>query len=433
MRITFWFVALFTLAVLTALALAYPLGWVSFFISGYRVDLSANLLILLMILLYGVIYTAHRSISSFMYLPMIARRWRLQQRERVMNENLLNALEQLMTGRFLRSIKSAKQCIDSANALQEIDNSIDTPPKYIPQIKSLAHLIAAESAQSLRDTKTRDFHLQANLSYLLPINNHSGDENLEASLLSAARWALADSDPASALGWLDKLKSGVARRTLALRLRLKADRLANYHLSALETTRLLNKHRAFSEFAAYGLLKSLCLASIDDCRDSNQLVQTWRLFDKAEQTIPEVAIHASNQLIKLGGDLRTALIWINPVWELIRTPTCELREDIRENLVIVLATILKTLGADKHWLAQVEQARALNPRDPYLQYLCALVCMYNGLWGKAQQLMLEASQTLKKTTLKKAAWMSLAELALQREDEASAITYWKKIALTPDF
>ena len=59
-----------------------------------------------------------------------------------------------------------------------------------------------------------------------------------------------------------------------------------------------------------------------------------------------------------------------------------------------------------------------------------MACMYNGLWGKAQQLMHEASQQLTNPVLKKSAWLILAELAVQRGQEAEAVAYWKKISLS---
>ena len=72
----------------------------------------------------------------------------------------------------------------------------------------------------------------------------------------------------------------------------------------------------------------------------------------------------------------------------------------------------------------------MNPRSALLQYLSGMACMYNGLWGKAQQLMLEAAQQLNHSGLQKAAWLTLAELAVQRGQEAEAVVYWKQIALS---
>ena len=87
------------------------------------------------------------------------------------------------------------------------------------------------------------------------------------------------------------------------------------------------------------------------------------------------------------------------------------------------------MAPDKTWLAKVDHARASKPTDPYLQFLSAMVCMHNGLWGKAQQLMQEASINLSKPSMKKQALLTLAELALQRGDENEANALWKKIAL----
>ena len=69
-------------------------------------------------------------------------------------------------------------------------------------------------------------------------------------MMLGAEWALDDAQPERASAFLAALPAGVARRTLALRLRLKAARLAHRTLEALELARLLAKHQAFSETAA---------------------------------------------------------------------------------------------------------------------------------------------------------------------------------------
>ena len=68
--------------------------------------------------------------------------------------------------------------------------------------------------------------------------------------MRAARWSLDERDPQAAMNWLKGLPQGAARRTLALRIKLKAARLGRHSAEALETARLLSKHRAFSPGAA---------------------------------------------------------------------------------------------------------------------------------------------------------------------------------------
>jgi HemY protein len=139
----------------------------------------------------------------------------------------------------------------------------------------------------------------------------------DAARLSAARWALHERDEPSAHQYLSQLPLGTARRTLALRLRLKADRMGQMHLPALETARLLAKHGAFSSGAATSLMRGLALAGIDDCRDAHQLQATWRIFQATEKAIPEVAAHAAKRLLGFQGEPAMALQWLMPVWEAI--------------------------------------------------------------------------------------------------------------------
>ena len=429
MRAAIWFLTLFSVAVALATAAQHPGGLVSVFLTGYRVDVSINLAILITVTAFILLYVAIRGVSTLLALPKIAKRWRLLQRERSTHESLLNALEQLLTGRYVRSIGAATKAVESANSLKELSQDEVSTPKYLNQLIGLAHLIGAESAHELRDFKSRDQHLQALLIKFPATDASSGGEIREASLLSAARWSLSDADPLSALGLLGELKGGAARRTLTLRLKLKSDRLAKHQKAALETARLLNKHGAFSQNAASGLLKSLCISSLDECNEPEQLIQIWKMFSLNERALPDVAVHAGEKMVSLNGSPQTALLWISPVWDLhIQKPGALSTQQI-EKLIQTLSSILKALGPDKTWLAKVDQARVSRPTDPNLQFLSAMACMHNGLWGKAQQLMQEASRNLIKPSMKKQAWLALAQLATQRGDEAEALSIWKKIAL----
>ena len=355
MKAAIWLLTLFSTAVALSIGADHPLGIVSIFISGYKIDVSINFAVLVLITSFLVLYFAIRAVSSLLALPRIAKRWRLQQRERSMHESLLSALEQLMTGRFLRSLRSAAQTVEHANSLEQLTQVTESAPKYLNQLRALAHLIGAESAHALRDISARERHLQAILKDT-SLDAESTYETREATLLSAARWSLAEADPITALSWIRELKGGVSRRTLTLRLKLKADRLAKHHLAALETARLLNKHGAFSENAAKGLLRSLCTASLDDCYDQHQLQQTWKLLDAHEKSLPEIAIHASERMLALSGNSQIALNWLTPVWNIMVNKPNALSDSQQVRLVQTLSAHLKEIGADKQWLANIDQA-----------------------------------------------------------------------------
>ena len=132
------------------------------------------------------------------------------------------------------------------------------------QVRTLSHLLAAESAQALQDRPARQEHLQQALEQS---SARDAQETHEGALLRAARWALDDRDPQAAIGWLKELPQGVARRTVALRMKLKAARLAGQTDDALETARLLAKHRAFSPAAAESIVRGLAIDLLNSAHD----------------------------------------------------------------------------------------------------------------------------------------------------------------------
>lgn len=425
MRLAFWLLALFAFAVALALGLSQQVGTVTVFVPPYRVDLSLNLVLISLTAFFALLYVALRGMAGFWVLPQQARRWRLQQRERSAQEHLLNAQICWVTGRYLRSRKAALQGLLHVNGLLSIDDA-GTHKNSLALMRSVLHMLAAESAHVLRDEKARDEHVQQLFQPHQGLSASLRSEVQDAAHLSAARWALHDRDERSAHQFLSQLPLGTARRTLALRLRLKADRLGQMHLPALDTARLLAKHGAFSSTAASSLVRGLALAGIDDCRDEHQLQATWRLFQATEKAIPEVAAHAAKRLLSFHGDAALALQWLLPVWEAISQPTDERSDSpVRYRFTEVLAQALQNLAPDSEWLARVEQARLANPRSVELQYLSGMLCLRHSLWGKASQLLEQAAPRLPSSELKRSAWRSLAELAEQKGDQTQALACWK--------
>jgi HemY protein len=112
MRLTLWLVALFAVAVGVALVVGDNQSTVTLFWAPYRVDVSLNLSLLALLVFFIVMHLALRALTALFELPHHARRWRLQQKERAMHAALLDALTQLMTGRYLRAIRSVEQALE---------------------------------------------------------------------------------------------------------------------------------------------------------------------------------------------------------------------------------------------------------------------------------------------------------------------------------
>lgn len=421
MRAILWFLALFGVAVAVALFAGDNQGSVSVFWAPWRVDLSVNLVLILLIGSFVALHLALRALGALLGLPGKARDWRMQQRERAMHAALMDALSHLLAGRFLRASRAAQNALAHERALLALDAKIP----HAGQLRALAHVLAAESAQALQDGAARDQHLKLALEQA---GDRSGasQETLEGVQLQAARWALQDRDPQAALDRLDELPQGAARRTLSLRLKLKASRQSHRTLQALETARLLAKHRAFSADAARSIVRGLAIEWINSAHDTAQLERAWNSLDAAERAMPDVAIHAAQRVVALGGDSAVARGWLLPVWEQMVADPRSLGDQQRVRLIRALEAGRGTVDAG--WLARIETAQIHNPRDANLQYLAGMACMKRQLWGKAQQLLGQAALALQDAGLHRNACVALAELAEQRGDAEAAAAAWKRAA-----
>jgi HemY protein len=415
MRAALWLLALFGVAVAVALFAGNNQGSVTLFWPPYRVDLSLNLVLLLSLGAFLFLHAAFGALAALFDLPRQALRWRTQQKERAMHAAVLDALSHLLAGRFIRARRAAEAALQQEASLTASGHK----PANAGQLRALAHLLAAESAQALQDRGGREDHLKQALEQAAA---RDAQETREGAVLRAARWALEDREPEAAMAWLQGLPLGAGRRTLALRTRLRASRLAGQPAQALETARLLAKHHAFSKVAAHSIVRGLAIDLLNGAYDLAQLQRAWLALEPAERLMPEVAIHAAQRLVFLGGDAQIARDWLLPVWE----RQADLPDSLRVKLVCALEEGLDTLDAG--WLARIEAAQKTNPRDATLQYLAGMACMKRQLWGKAQQLLTQAALGLKDATLHRNAWRALAELAERREDAPAAAVAWKRAA-----
>jgi HemY protein len=427
MRAALWLVALFAVAVAISLFAGNNQAAVTLFWPPYRVDLSLNLSLLLAVGLFVLIHLALRGLAAVFSLPVQARRWRAQQKERAMYAALMDSLSHLVAGRFIRASRAAESALVQEQGLDLLVGELGADSGHAPQravqLRALAHLVAAESAHALQNRAVRDQHLQQALQQ--PVQRQAV-ELREGIELRAARWALDDRDPVTALARLSQLPQGVARRTLALRLRLRAARLARQTADALDTARLLAKHGAFSAPAAQSILRGLALELLAGAHDPQQLQKAWSLLDVAERDMPEIAVQASTRLLMLGGDAALARQWASPAWEQMVQSATALPDELQSRLVQTLERSMDAL--DVVWLGRLEDGLQARPRDALLQYVAGMACLKRQLWGKAQQLLSQAVLGLKDAGLQRRAWRALAQLAEERGDAAAAQQAYRRLA-----
>ncbi|MCE1251578.1 MAG: heme biosynthesis protein HemY [Comamonadaceae bacterium] len=421
MRAALWLLGLFGAAVAVALFAGNNQGTVTLFWPPWRLDLSLNMVVLLLVGGFVVLHGALAGLNALTTLPRQARRWRQLQKERAMHTAFLQSLASLLAGRFVRARKSALTALAQENALA---HSAEQLP-HSRQLRALAHMLAADSSHALLDRSTRDEHLRLALDNAPPSSKQQEQSLREGLQLRAARWTLDDRDSEGALERLAALPQGAARRTLALRIKLKASRLAGQTRSALETARLLGKHHAFSTAAAHSIVRGLARDWIHSAHDPAQLQQAWQALEAGERAMPELAIEAAQRLAQLGGAASQVRSWLLPAWDEWQQQGLPDAQALK--LVRTLESNLDDL--DAAWLARIESASRNRPRDARLTYLAGLACRERQLWGKAQQQLHQAAQQLPAGPLRASAWRHLAELAEQRDDPTAAAQAWKQAAL----
>lgn len=405
MRSVIWIVLLFVVAVVAASTLGTNDGLVTLYWRGWRTDFSLNLFVILLAAACGVLVIAAQAIHALVNLPRRAGEWRALRRERAAQSALRESLTEYFGARFGRARKAAQKALAVA---------VDTPTLATDNdFRVLGELLAAGSLHRLQDRASRDETLARAMK---AARQGSGPRIAEeATRLLGAEWALDDRDAPGALEKLAALPPGAARRTHALRLRLKAARMARQPLEALHTARLLAKHQAFSPVVAQSLLRSLAAETLEGAHDVQQLRRLWGQIDAADRRDPQVAARAAQRAVQLDAAAE-AQHWLRPFWDRLS----ELAREDREALALALIEARRGIAAE--WLPRLESAAQGHGHEPAVVAAVGMVFAECQLWGKARRLLEQAAVApgLPAST-RRLAWRQLAELARQQSDEAGAV------------
>jgi len=328
----------------------------------------------------------------------------------------------------VRAHKSAETALARERALH---SQVEHPLAHASTLRALAHLVVAESAHALQDPALRERHLQHAQHEAAHIPGEERQPLIEGLSLRAARWLLDDCNASASLGALAQLPGAVMRRSLALRLQLKATRLAGQTHRALEVATLLGKHGAFAPEAAGSLVRNLLLECLSQAQDTQALERFWQNLPSAQQSTPEAVLAAADRWLALGGPPVRARTWLLVAWDLWGKQAYALPEPLQKSLVCTLEQSLReheTASDARDWLARIEVLQQARPNDAHLQYLAGMVYLRLQLWGKAQVLLTQAVRGLRDTEMKRRVWVALAQLAEGRQDSAAALVAWQKAA-----
>lgn len=408
-------------AVGLALLLGSNSASVSVFWHPWRLDVSLNLALLALCVLGVLLYVVWRGVVALRELPLQAQRWRERKHEQALYTALLDAVVLQLAGRYGRAQTCSRKALDL----------LDTLPAQ-PRWRVLAQLLLAESARSLGQREARQTALQAALSE----RDAAATEAQEGVALRATVWALEERDAKAAQHSLAQLPQGASRRIAAARLRLRLAQLKNDTRSAIETVRLLLKHRAMSASVAQSLLQSLFKEALKQASDRDQLAQIWGGLTAHERNSPALLLHAVEcwQALPAGvaeSNESQSSETARPAFEqqtlsVLWAVYGELPEGLRLRAVRCFEVGLPAWG--RAWLPQLEQAQRTWPADAPMQYLVGQAWLHCQLWGKAQVQLSAAARQLSDAACLRRAWRALAQLAEQRGDAASAALAWRRAA-----
>jgi HemY protein len=394
MRIFLWLLALFATAIGLAVVARFNPGNVVLFYPPYRVDLSLNFFLLLLILLFMLAYTVLNAIRTTQRMPQRVAQYRREKREREANRALREALKSLFEGRFGHAEKASARAIESA------ENA------------GVANLIGARAAHFMRQSERRD-------AWLSNVENDSALKT--ARLMTTIELLVDEHQPEAALNAVNELNASGTRHIHALRLALKANQRAKNWPEVLRLVRSLDKNNALHP-ALSGRLRELAYEDLlsDRALDAESVRRLWTSVPAEDRLKPYVATRAASAFNARGlhGDAAAivekalAREWDDRLVRAYRESAAE------EGSPALLAQIERC----EQWLVK-------RPSDAELALTLGTLCLKQKLWGKAQRYLEQALSDATESETVKEAHLKLAQLHESLGHAEEAARHFRQCAL----
>ena len=386
MRFALWSVILAALAVAIALLAKDSTGYVVIVAAPYRIELSLNLLIFLVLAGYLAFYTLARLVTTLAAIPARVRAYRAERLSSRLRHALNDALLAFFQGRYASAEKSAVAALAG------------------DETKGVAAIIAARSAHELgRFNEREQFLDQAKGS--APDVDTARLTTLADLLVSQERYD-------EALAVLNDLSARDARNLRLLRLKLQAEQAVRNWDEVLTTVGALAKLGGLGPAEAASTRRAAHLGNLSrKAQDAGALAAYWKQLPVEMRVDAAVAATAARFQLALGGTAEAQAI-LEQALEREWSPS-------------LVALYGEAAGADA--LPQIERAEKWlrgHARDPALLLALGKLCMRQALWGKAQSY-IEASLALEPTH---DGHMTLAALMEQIGKPQEAVHHFRKSA-----
>jgi HemY protein len=356
MRGALWLLALFAIAVAVTLATQYNSGYVLVVAQPYRIELSLNLLAILLMVAFFISYFVVRLAVITFRLPTEISEFRLRRRREKARRAMLDGLKAFFEGRYAKAEKS------SATALELRES---------PVTSAINAMVAARSAHELRKYSQRDG--------FIAMAESEAPEEIALRFMTQAELLLDEDRSEEALRILQSMRATGARpHTAALRLELKAQQRAKNWNAVLDLLGQLEQRNALDK----ALIQRLrCNAHVENLKsrilNPQTLKEYWQTISSVDKKDSKLAAAAAQACTAIGDCLTAHQI---------------IEQSLDSQWDSELAKLYaECLGSDA--IRQIERAEAWlksYPNDACLLLVLGKLCVYCELWGKAQNY-LEAS------------------------------------------
>lgn len=356
MKGAIWLLLLFLIAIAVAFIASSNNGYVLVVAQPYRIELSLNLLaVLLLAAVIGGYFTVRVAVIT-LRLPREVREFRARRRREKALRGMLDGLKAFLEGSYPRAQKA------SAAAL-ELEKS--------PTISAINAIVAARSAHELRNYSQRD--------EFIALAERSAPKETTLRLMTQAELLLDEHRSEEALRILHLLPvTGSRRHPAALRLELQAQQRVKNWNAVLELLTQLEQRKAMDVALLQQLRRHAHMENLKSRTLNPQaLGEYWQSMTSSERKDSKLAGVAARAYSAMS-DCATAHAIIEQ----------SLDNEWNSELAELYAECVAE-GA----VRQIERAEAwleAHPNDGRLLLALGRLCLHCELWGKAQNY-LEAS------------------------------------------
>ena len=394
MRLFIWLVVMMAAAIGIAVTARFNPGNVVLFYPPYRVDLSLNFFLVLLVAAFMLVYFLVRAFNATVNMPRKVAAYRQHKRERDGNKGLRDALKALFEGRFGHAEKAALRAAE------------------LPENAGVAALIGARAAHRMRQQARRD-------QWLARIASDNGMKT--ARLMTMTELLVDDHQPEAALEAVRELNASGTRHIHALQWSLKAEQQAKNWPEVLRLVRLLDKHKALHP-ALSARLRELAYDDLlsDNTHDAESLQRVWSTIPTADRIKPFVACRAATALNARGLHDEARVV-------------CEeaLAANWDDRVVRAYRDAAAPAGSAA-LLVQIEHCEGWvreRPNDAELALTLGSLCLKQKLWGKAQRYLEQALSDASEPRMVRESHLKLAQMheALSQPEEAA--NHYRQCAL----